>query len=247
MFNIQNALRAAKLAMQHNIGKEIGVGQFSTVHETTPGLVAKVIPLHAKNKVINEINMQQKAAMLGAAPQINTVNIKGPEGFGKKFPIEPGPNPNVKTEIIMQDLRPNYQPASLNENQTFQLTKQQELNQAKQMSMLALNNIYLRDRHPGNIMFNKTTNRPIQIDFGLSEPITSEAQKAANLSMAVTQGLHAAGLTEEARIFQGVVADLIDTNPEGALDVAKQGLSRLQKIKAPINPGVYASAADITV
>jgi len=165
MFNIQNALRAAKLAMQHNIGKEIGIGQFSTVHETTPGLVAKVIPLEKRNNVINEINMQQKAAMLGAAPQINTVNIGGPEGFGKKFPIESGPNPNVRTEIIMQDLRPNYQPASLNENQIPQLTKQQELNQAKQMSMLALNNIYLRDRHSGNIMFNKTTNRPIQIDL----------------------------------------------------------------------------------
>jgi hypothetical protein len=242
MFNVQNALRAAKLAVQHKLGKEIGSGQFSTVYETTPGLVAKVIESEKKNNVINEINMQQKAATLGAAPQINTVDIKGLEAFGKRFPIEPGPNPEVKAEIVMQDLRNNYKPASttfLKDYETRVLTNKQNLDQAKQMSLLALNNIALSDRHPGNIMFNRTTGRPIQLDFGLSEAITSNTQKAANLSLAVTQGLKAAGLMDEATILQGVVADLLQKDPEMALDVAKQGLSRLQKIKTPVNPQEY--------
>jgi len=36
--------------------------------------------------------------------------------------------------------------------------------------------------------------------------------------------------------------ELIQTDPMAALDIAKQGLSRLQKIKAPINRDQYKYA-----
>ena len=44
---------------------------------------------------------------------------------------------------------------------------------------------------------------------------------------------------DEATILQGVVADLLQKDHEMALDVAKQGLSRLQKIKTPVNQQEY--------
>ena len=71
----------------------------------------------------------------------------------------------------------------------------------------------------------------MQIDFGLSEQITNPTQKAATLSMHVANGLKAAGLKEEAQIFLATTSKMLTTEPLMALDVAKQGLSRLQKIK----------------
>jgi hypothetical protein len=232
------AAEAARRAQQ-----KIGSGQFSEVYATSPGLVTKEIALEKKQKLLNEINLQAKAAELGIAPAIESVVLAPPRIGQTVVPLEPGINPSMRGEITMQDLRTNYTPAgtadiSLND----QLNKQQYLNQAKQMSVLALNNVSLSDRHPGNVMFHKMTGRPIQLDFGLSEPIRSDRQKAANISSAVADGLHAAGLKEEAQIFQGAVADFLMTDPRMALDIAKQGLSRLQKIKTPIDPKQYVYA-----
>lgn len=235
------AAEAAKRAQQR-----IGGGQFGQVYETAPGLVTKEITLERKQNLLNEINAQAKAAELGVAPRIAEVSLMPPRIGKKTIALEPGINPNMRGEITMQDLRSNYAHAGTADITTDQLTNKQQLDQAKQMSLLALNNISLGDRHPGNIMFNKMTGRPIQLDFGLPEQIKNERQKAANLSLAVSQGLHAAGLKEEAMIFNGVVADLLYTDPVMALDVAKQGLSRLQKIKTPIasDKYVYATVND---
>jgi len=231
------AAEAAKRAQQR-----IGSGQFGQVYETAPGLVTKEITLEKKQNLLNEINAQARAAELGVAPQITEAFLMPPKIGEKTIVLEPGINPNMRGEIIMQDLRSNYTHAGTADITTDQLTNKQRLNQAKQMSLLALNNINLGDRHPGNVMFNKMTGRPIQLDFGMAGQIKNERQKAASLSLAVSQGLHAAGLKEEAMIFNGVVADLLYTDPVTALDVAKQGLSRLQKIKKPIAADKYVYA-----
>jgi tRNA A-37 threonylcarbamoyl transferase component Bud32 len=221
------AAEAARRAQQR-----IGGGQFGQVYEASPGFVVKEITLENKQNLLNEINTQARAAELGLAPKIQSASLNLPKIGDRVIPLEPGPNPKMRGDIVMQDLRENYDQAEV-------FTNQQQLDQAKQMARLSLNNIGLGDRHSGNIMFNRTTGRPIQLDFGLSETITSNTQKAANLSLAVTQGLKAAGLMDEATILQGVVADLLQKDPEMALDVAKQGLSRLQKIKTPVNPQEY--------
>jgi len=231
------AAEAARRAQQ-----QIGGGQFGQVYETGPGLVTKEITLEKKQNLLNEINMQAKAAELGIAPKIQEASLMPPRIGEKVIPIEPGVNPNMRGEITMQDLRNNYILAGTSVIDTDSLTKQQQLDQAKQMSILALNNISLGDRHPGNIMFNKMTGRPMQIDFGSATELKTNRAKAASLSLSVAQGLNAAGLREEASIFKGVVEDLLYTDPEGALDVAKQGLSRLQKIKQPLNSGSYKYA-----
>ena len=224
------AAEAAKRAQQ-----KIGGGQFGQVYETSPGIVTKEISLEKKQNFLNEINAQAKAAELGVAPQIQSVSLLPPRIGQTVVKLEPGNNPTVRGEIEMQDLRNNYEHI---EN----MTNQNMLDQAKQMSFLTLNNISLGDRHAGNIMFNKLTGRPVQLDFGRPSNITNNRQKAASLSLDVAQGLHAAGLKEEAAIFHGIVADLLYTDPDMALDVAKQGLSKLQKIKQPIDPNVYKYA-----
>ncbi len=224
------AAEAAKRAKQR-----IGGGQFGQVYEASPGFVVKEITLENKQNLLNEINTQARAAELGLAPKIQSASLDLPKIGDKVIPLEPGPNPKMRGDIVMQDLRENY-------NQAEVFTNQQQLDQAKQMARLSLNNISLGDRHSGNIMFNKTTGRPIQLDFGGTSILKNDRQKASNLSLSVAQGLHAAGLKEEALIFSGTVQDLLYTDPAMALDVAKQGLSRLQKIKAPITPDKYSYA-----
>lgn len=249
------ALEAAKRAQQ-----KIGGGMFGQVYETAPGVVTKEIVLERKQKLLNEINMQARAAELGIAPQIQSASLMPPRIGQTVVDIEPGFNPNLRGEIEMQDLRTNYVPLGVNVGDPYahyrtpdftggpppgkivalnpSLTNQQiqkaKLDTHKQLAQLALNNISLTDRHSENIFVNKMTGRPIQIDFGFSEQIVTPMQKAAVLSKHVKNGLDAAGLPEEASIFYATTSSLLTTDPEMALDVAKQGLSRLQKIKAPI-------------
>lgn len=261
------AVKAARQAQQ-----KIGGGMFGQVYETAPGVVTKEIALERKQKLLNEINMQARAAELGIAPQIQSASLMPPRvgqtSVAIRPPIigqtvvdiEPGFNPNLRGEIEMQDLRTNYIPLGVNMGDPYAhyrtpdftggpppgklvvlnpgLTNQQiqkaKLDTHKQLAQLALNNISLTDRHVENIFVHKMTGRPIQIDFGFSEQIVNPMQKAAVLSTHVKNGLDAAGLPEEASIFYATTSSLLTTDPEMALDVAKQGLSRLQKIKAPI-------------
>jgi hypothetical protein len=254
------AAEAARRAQQR-----IGGGQFGQVYETSPGFVTKEIALEKKQNLLNEINMQTKAAELGIAPKIQSVSLDLPRMGNTVVPLEPGVNPSMRGEIVMQDLRTNYIPLGVNTGDQFahyrepdftggpvpgayietnpQLTNRQvqkiTLDTHKQLAQLALNDISLTDRHAQNIFVNKMTNRPMQIDFGLSEQITNPQQKAAVLSTHVKNGLEAAGLKEEASIFFATTTDLLNKDPQMALDVAKQGLSRLQKIKTPIDPRTY--------
>ena len=253
-------VRAMAMEAAARAQKRIGGGQFGQVYETGPGLVTKEIDLERKQKLLNEINMQAKAAELGIAPKIQSASVMPPKLGQTVVAIEPGFNPHVRGEIVMQDLRSNYMPLGvntgdpnahylepdftggpapgrfieLNPNLTDQQIQKAKLDTHKQLAQLALNNISLTDRHVENIFVNKMTGRPMQIDFGLSEQIVNPMQKAAVLSTHVKNGLEAAGLPEEASIFYATTSSLLTQDPEMALDVAKQGLSRLQKIKSPI-------------
>lgn len=246
----QYALQAAKRA-------RVGGGQFGQVYEVSPGVVVKEIGNESKQKLLQEINAQAKAAEMGIAPRIQEATLGPLQTFGRTFPLEKGPNPRMRGEIQMQDLRENYVPLGVNTgdvmahyrepdftggpapgafteynpNLNQMQVKMAELNTHKQLAQLALKNINLTDRHAQNVFVNKMTGRPMQIDFGLSEQITNPTQKAATLSMHVANGLKAAGLKEEAQIFLATTSKMLTTEPLMALDVAKQGLSRLQKIK----------------
>ena len=234
------AARAAKKAKE-----KIGQGAYGQVFAHEQGTVKKYIPEQNRDQLLKEINMQAKASDLRLAPKIKEATTQEMGG-----------------EIVMDDLRKNYIPLGVQqENLNTRLTgavepqtqgytyynsalNSNQITQAKvethkQLAQLALNGVMLNDRHAGNIFIHKLTNRPIQIDFGLAEPLANESQKAGALAYHVSNGLKESGLTQEAHILLDLVNEIgsFDVmtntyrNPKAALDMAKQGLSRLQKIK----------------
>ena len=106
----------------------------------------------------------------------------------------------------------------------------------QQLGQLALKGIDLGDRHSGNVVYNKMTGRPMQLDFGVASKVQGEMQVDA-LTRATTDGFTAAGLGDVAEIFHDTVYDLLAGGQVAeAMDVAKQGFSRLQKIRKVNNP-----------
>jgi hypothetical protein len=248
MFDKAKGLLAALAAKRQ---KEIvGQGAFGVVYADAPGTVVKQIAGETPEKILNEINLQAKAAELNIAPTLKTAQIN-PTG------------PDVGGSITMQDLRKNYvrlgEPVAdipyrgegvieasaegynyYDPSLTGTQVTQAKVDTHKQLAQLALNGVMLEDRHVGNIFVNKMSNRPMQIDFGMAREIKNPSQQAGALAYHVGNGLNAAGLNEEARIFSELVNEVGQfnimnnayDNPTAALDMAKQGLSRLQKIKA---------------
>ena len=233
-------LMAAKTAQRAKVGS----GVFGQVYEAAPGSVVKEISLENKQDLLNEINLQAKAAELGVAPSVQETYLGPPRIGNRIIPVEPGPNPKMYGEITMKDLRENYIPLGTsaelhNPKLNASQIKHAEIETYKQLSQLALNGIKLGDRHGQNIFVHKLTNRPVQIDFGLAEKIESPGQQAALIASYVQNGLKAAGLPDEASMLLGLVNEVGQfnnvtmqyDNPTEALNMAKQGLSRLQKIK----------------
>ena len=82
-----------------------------------------------------------------------------------------------------------------------------------------------------NMMQNKMTGRPMQLDFGIADRVTAEDQVMA-LADATEDDFRAAGIGDIGDIFRDTVYDLINGGQlDEAMDIAKQGFSRLQKIK----------------
>jgi hypothetical protein len=248
MFDKLKALLAVKTAKKAR--EEIGRGAFGVVYSDVPGTVVKKIAEEKTDKLLNEINLQAKAAELNLAPKIKEATISDIEGgsismedLRKNYiPLgQPGVSQPLETGnrgII--EAKTNYYVEFNPELNSQQVTKAQ-VDTHKQLAELALNDIMLSDRHVGNIFVNKMSNRPMQIDFGMANEIKTPSEKAGALTYHVGNGLNAAGLNEEARIFTQLVNEVgkfnFETNsydnPAAALDMAKQGLSRLQKIKTP--------------
>lgn len=235
-------LMAARAAQRQKVGS----GQFGQVYEGAPGFVVKELTLEQKNKLLNEINLQAQAAELGIAPRIQETYMGPPKIGDYTVPIEPGPNPKMRGEITMQDLRQNYVALGTSTDlYNPELNAKQiqiaQVETHKQLSQLALKGIALSDRHGQNIFVHKMTNRPMQIDFGLAEKLETPGQQAGMVAYHVGSGLKAAGLEDEAQTLINLVNEVGQfnpmtmsyDNPKAALDMAKQGLSRLQKIKQP--------------
>lgn len=197
-----------------NRADPIGKGAFGVVYTSdVPGNVMKQVHYNAAADLKNEVNMQAVAAEMGIAPK-----VAGLETFAG----------GVGDRIEMQDIRNNFEPHSAN-HQFPAGTDAVRVNQ--QLGALALKGIGLEDRHNGNIVYNKITGRPLQLDFGNSRKIAGEDQVIA-LAEATEAGLEAAGLAQEAKIYRGIVYDFLNGGQVAeAMDVAKQGFSRLQKIK----------------
>jgi hypothetical protein len=213
---INAALREGKLAA--NRAEPVGEGVFGVVYASdVPGNVMKQVKSSDRYKQIEkEANMQAIAAEMGIAPRVAGLETF-PSGIGNR--------------IEMQDIRQNFETRG-EPNQFPEGMDAVRVNQ--QLGQLALKGVRVEDRHTGNVVYNKMTGRPMQIDFGIAGKM-GKAQSAAYLAEVTAEGFEAAGIGEMGDILRATVMDYLEGGQvREAMDVAKQGFSRLQKIKTPL-------------
>ena len=212
-----DGLRESRLSA--NRSQPIGAGSYGVVYQSDiPGNVIKQNQAHRfADDLETEANLQTIGAKLGISPEVVAFE-KYPEGTQR---------------IEMKDIRQNYAPASYSKTYDGPIGMD-AVRVQQQLGMLALNGVDLNDRHLRNMQFHKMTGRPTQLDYGIARRIEGEDQVAA-LADATERGLAAAGLPEEGMMVSEIVYDyLAGGQVKEAMDIAKQGFSRLQKIKAPV-------------
>ena len=214
---IAQYLREGKLAA--NRSEPIGSGGNAVVYASdVPGNVMKQGHVADESfpgrSLEDEVNLQAIAAEMGIAPKV--------AGF-EKFPG------GIGNRIEMADVRPNFETHGQRAREFPTGRDAVRVNQ--QLGQLALKGIRLEDRHNANVLYNKMTGRPMQLDFGIAGKLEG-SEKAAWLTHVTAEGFEAAGLSDVASIYSATVMDLLEGGDvDDAMDVAKQGFSRLQKIK----------------
>ena len=214
---INEYLRESKLASNRN--KPIGAGGNAVVYASdVPGNVMKQGHVADESfpgrSLTDEANLQAIAAEMGIAPR-----VAGLETF-------PG---GIGNRIEMADVRDNFE--THGDNYRGFPTGRDAVRVNQQLGQLALKGVRLEDRHNGNVLYNKQTGRPMQLDFGIAGRVEGSEQ-AAWLTHVTSEGFEAAGLGDVASIYRATVMDLLEGGDvTDAMDVAKQGFSRLQKIK----------------
>lgn len=170
----------------------------------------------APTGMLNEANMQAIAAEMGIAPRVVALE-QFPGGVGNR--------------IEMQDVRPNFE---LHGSERTVPRGRDAVRVNQQLGELALKGVDLNDRHGGNVVYNKMTGRPMQLDFGLARKVEGEDQVIA-LMNATAEGFDAAGLGDISSIYRETVMDYVNGGDVAeAMDIAKQGFSRLQKLSGPV-------------
>tara|TARA_R100000406_G_scaffold80156_1_gene61422 strand:- start:804 stop:1469 length:666 start_codon:yes stop_codon:yes gene_type:complete len=214
---IREYLREGKLAA--NRSEPIGAGGNAVVYASdVPGNVMKQghVPdgSFPGRTLEDEVNLQAIAAEMGIAPR-----VVGLETF-------PG---GIGNRIEMSDVRDNFETHGKRAREFPSGRDAVRVNQ--QLGQLALKGVRLEDRHNANVLYNKATGRPMQLDFGIAGRVEGSEQ-VATLANATAEGFEAAGLGDIASIYRATVMDLLEGGDVAdAMDVAKQGFSRLQKIK----------------
>ena len=228
---IREYLREGQLAA--NRTEPIGAGANAVVYASdVPGNVMKQSSRADSHEYANdfekEVNLQAIAAEMGIAPRVAGLE-QFPGGIGNRiemadvrqnYEVLPQ-DPIIGHEAVSSFVGPGYTP----DLQKF------AVRHAQQMGQLALKGVRLEDRHDGNVMRHKMTGRPMQLDFGIAGRVEGSEQ-VATLAMATAEGFEAAGLGDIASIYRATVMDLLEGGDVAdAMDIAKQGFSRLQKIK----------------
>ena len=218
---IAQYLREGKLAA--NRTEPIGQGGNAVVYASdVPGNVIKQLTYHDEGKfglpgdvpkVIDEANLQAIAAEMGIAPR-----VVGVETF----------RGGIGNRIEMADVRTNFEPHG--DSAQFP-SGRDAVRVNQQLGALALKGVRLDDRHNGNVLYNKMTGRPMQLDFGIAGRVEGSDQ-VATLANATADGFEAAGAKEVADIYRFEVMDLLEGGDvEDAMKAAKRGFALLQKIK----------------
>ena len=209
-------------SLSSNRADPIGAGANAVVYQSdVPGNVMKQSHrADTYGDIEREANLQAIAAEMGIAPR-----VAGLETF-------PG---GIGNRIEMADVRDNFETSVPGKNaQFFEPEGRDAIRVNQQLGQLALKGVRLEDRHGANVLYNKMTGRPMQIDFGIAGRV-KDSEQVATLADATAEGFEAAGLKDIADIYRATVMDFLEGGQVAeAMDVAKQGFSRLQKIKAPL-------------
>ena len=209
-------------SLSSNRADPIGAGANAVVYQSdVPGNVMKQSHrADTYGDLEREANLQAIAAEMGIAPR-----VAGLETF-------PG---GIGNRIEMADVRDNFETSVPGKNsQFFEPEGRDAIRVNQQLGQLALKGVRLEDRHGANVLYNKMTGRPMQIDFGIAGRV-KDSEQVATLADATAEGFEAAGLKDIADIYRATVMDFLEGGQVAeAMDVAKQGFSRLQKIKTPL-------------
>ena len=212
-----------------NRANPIGEGAYGVVYQSdVPGRVIKQATFDDKyGKMTDEANLQAIAADMGIAPRVTSLE-RFPGGIGNR--------------IEMDRVSSNYEPVRaldvMDSNFNNVADPKDRLRIAQQIGMLALKGVDLQDRQAANVFRHKMTGRPMQIDFGIAGRIEG-SDKAQRLAEATADGFTAAGIPDMGDILRALVADALEGgDTAAAMDIARQGFSRLQKIKDPLKENV---------
>ena len=219
---IDEYLREGRLAA--NRSQPIGAGAYGTVYESdVPGRVIKQAQYaDVNNDMEREANAQSIGADMGYAPKVT-----GLETF----------RAGIGNRIEMEDVRANYSPVA--ESHVGMPTDPAiVMKTMQQLGAMALKGTLLQDRRAANIVQHNMTGRPMQLDFGITRNVEG-ADKAQALAEVTAEGLEAAGIKDVGSILTATVADYLEGGQvDEAMDIARQGFSRLQKIRTPVKEPV---------
>lgn len=206
----------------------IGEGAFGAV---VPGDNGNVMKLQGNaSNVWNDGRITPNDAIQEAD---NLANVRGLNIAPEVSSVEMLPDGSSITE--MQDLSKNFttfqdrlDAGDLTQDEVNRINIQRN----QQHAMANLRGVDLQDRHTNNVMINNMTNRPIQVDFGIVSKFADTSEQAQALGYNAASAMNAAGLQEEAGILNDIVNELRNAGDiQGAMDVAKQGMSRAMKLK----------------
>ena len=235
----------------------VGEGQFGRVDRIAPGYVEKrqapvsewykgdgeggtATYLVDARDVKAEVDQLNQLERLGITPKVEAFHI----------------NPDGSTEVVMRDLTQNFEPGE----QVFESIGNDLQNSSnpegvrmagdrlrkisiarnQQEAMAAAKGIELKDRHPGNFMVNKLTDRPIQIDP--SGQAISGIKRDNVMGTKSVQAMQAAGLHEEAGILEGLLNEAFENFDDAMFkDLAQQGMSRAMKLKRGVDENYFVA------
>ena len=221
---------AAKTAKTATTPKVVGTGSYGTVVEGQPG------------QVVKHIN-PQKSTTKGALQEVESL-VNTPNSPNVHYvDIDPMSSGDKRVSIAMDDARVNHesithrgvddkQPVSDLAFSKDASDKTIALRQSQESIKQILKGELVLDRHVGNVMVNKMTGRPYQLDVGVTAKLRDKAAKAQELSYTLAEGFSAVDDHITAEVLSDTIWDYIEGGQyDEAFDIAQQGVSKLMKIK----------------
>lgn len=192
----------------------------------------KILRAVPRSYIDNEIEGLAVAGPLGIGPKIKDALVQPLVGMPSK----------ASGVIEMEHLDPErfipYGNLFTEHNETNFSPEQRNAvsDISQQLAELTLRNTLLEDRHSNNVLIDKETGMPIQIDFGSARKISDPMSIQASLGI-VAEEMRKRGQLDEAAILAGLVQEqTMNGNYDEAKFHIKEGLDILGRMPASETP-----------